>query len=141
MTPPQEDFMQSMSSRMDPPFAIKNRDSHLARCLEIALGAWMVTTPVLFNLTVEQTTSNFIVGAILVAAGLVGLFVWPAARFVSGLAGAWMIISAFVLPSISDSSIWTSVIFGICALGLATVPNYGSVRVLDRMHLHRHATV
>ncbi len=133
--------MKSMSTRMDPPFTIKNRDSHLARILELAIGLWMIASPVVFALTVEQTTSNIITGAVMGAAALLGLFAWPNARFVSGLAGAWMIVSAFVLPSIGDDSVWMSVIFGICALGLAAVPNYGSVHVLDRMHLHRHATV
>ncbi len=133
--------MKSMSSRMDPPFTIKNRDSHLARILEMALGAFMMCTPLLFTLTVEQETSNFIVGAIMAAAGLVGLLVWPNARYVSGVAGAWMIVSAFVLPSVADDSVWMTVIFGICAVGLAVVPNYGSIHVLDRVHLHRHATV
>ena len=137
--------MRSYSSNMDPPFSIKNRDSHLARIFEVVLGIWVFASPLLFLETEEQLYSNVIAGIVIVAASLVAVFFVPKTRYVTGLAGAWLVVSAFVLPSASDGPVWNAVIMGILAMGLSIVPNYGSPAVLDRMHHlgghhhHRHS--
>jgi hypothetical protein len=132
--------MLSMSSHMDPPFAIKRRDGRLARLVEILLGVWMFASPVLFTHTPEQAVSFMVVGVLIVVFGLASLFVVPQARYVTAALGVWLVISAFVLPMSTDDTMWNCILGGLAALGLASVPNEGEPAWLERVHLRRHAT-
>ncbi len=132
--------MRSLGSNMDAPFTIKNRDSQLARLFEIVLGIWVLGSSLLFADTDEQLVSNVISGAVIVVASLVAAFALPKMRYVTGLAGAWLIVSAFVLPSVNDGAMWNAAIMGVLTVGLSTVPNHGAPLALDRMHRH-HAAV
>jgi hypothetical protein len=91
--------------------------------LNFLLGAVLFFSPWLFGFGAEQTASlnAYVVGGIIAVMALMALFAFQAWEdVVSGLLGAWLIVSPWVLGfSGSDVAVLTHVLAGIAAIVLA----------------------
>jgi hypothetical protein len=91
--------------------------------LNFLLGAVLFFSPWLFGFGAEQSAAfnAYVVGAIIAVMALAALFAFQAWEdLVSGLLGAWLIVSPWVLGFTgSDAAVLTHVLAGIAAIVLA----------------------
>jgi hypothetical protein len=91
--------------------------------LNFLLGAGLFISPWLFGFGAEQTAAlnAYVVGGIIAVMALMALFafqIWE--EWVSGLLGAWLVISPWVLGfSGSSSAVLTHLVVGVAAIVLA----------------------
>ena len=91
--------------------------------LNFLLGAGLFFSPWLFGFDAEQSAAlnAYVVGAIIAVMALMALFAFQTwEELVSGLLGAWLVISPWVLGfSGSSPALLTHVLVGIAAIVLA----------------------
>lgn len=97
----------------------KLAQSRLASVLTIAVGAWMLLTPLAISMTGAALTSILITGGVIAVAGLVQLF-WinTLPSWVNAVAAIWLFISAFAF-TMSTGAAWNQVVFAVVAFLLA----------------------
>ena len=91
--------------------------------LNFLLGAGLFFSPWLFGFGAEQPAAlnAYVVGAIIAVMALMALFAFETwEEWVSGLLGAWLVISPWVLGfSGSSTALLTHVVVGVAAIVLA----------------------
>ncbi|HHW10029.1 MAG TPA: SPW repeat protein [Firmicutes bacterium] len=99
--------------------------------VKVVLGAWMIVTPWIFGITGETNASwnSWILGIIFAAIGIWALASpgIKALEWVSGIAGAWVFFSPWVLSfsNLANAS-WNAWIVGLIAAALAVWTAAGS---------------
>lgn len=108
--------------------------SRTASILTLALGVWLLLSPLAISISGGALVSLLIVGAVMVASGLVQLFTdnnLPS--WVMGLAAVWLFISAFAF-SVSNAVMWNEILSAIAAFILATWDGVETSEVQRRHH-------
>lgn len=99
-----------------------------ARIGNIILGVGLFISAFLWEHTQAQFTNSWLVGLAIAAVATIGLFA-PKARYANVVLAAWLIISVWALPTVSETTFWHNLLLGIVSLVLALVP---SARVVPR---------
>ncbi len=90
-----------------------------ARWVNALEGIWLFSSVFFWPHTTAQSTNSSIVGIVTTLLALVALGV-PAVRYLNTVAAAWLLVSAFVLPTLSLATRWNSVTVGI-VIGLLSL--------------------
>lgn len=93
--------------------------SRLASILTIAVGAWLMASPLFITVSGAAMGNVLIVGAIIALAGLLQL-VWNNAMpsWISAFAAIWLVVSAFIFTA-DTAFVWSTVISAVIAFALA----------------------
>jgi hypothetical protein len=83
-----------------------------ARWITVVEGTWLFASVFFWPHTTAQSTNNF---AVAVATSVIALIALgaPAVRYVNLAVAGWLIVSAFVLPTLSLATRWNSVTVGL----------------------------
>lgn len=110
--------------------------SRIASVLTMAVGAWLLLTPLVISMSGAALVSMMITGGVFVVVGLVQLF-WmnTLPSWVSGIAALWLFVSAFVF-STSTAAAWNEAISAIVAFVLAVWDGFEVGEVEHEHHLH-----
>jgi predicted ferric reductase len=95
-------------------------DSKAARWINILLGAWLFLSAFFWPHSATQYTNTWIMGIITVVLAIIAIGA-PAFRYLKTLAAVWLIISAFVLPTLSLATRWNNFFVGIVIGALSLV--------------------
>lgn len=115
----------------------KLAQSRVASVLMIAVGAWMLLTPLVISMTGAALVSILITGGVIAVLGLVQLF-WINAMpsWLNTVAAIWLFISAFAF-TMSTGAAWNQAVFAIVAFVLS-IWDGAEVSEVQREH-HSHA--
>ena len=93
--------------------------SRLASMLTVAVGAWLIVSPLFLTVNGAALVNVMIVGAIIALAGLLQL-VWDTTMpsWVSALAAVWLAMSAFIF-SAGTAFVWSTVLSAVAVFALA----------------------
>jgi hypothetical protein len=95
-------------------------DQKAARYVNAGVGVWLFISAFLWSHTPSQYANTWIMGIVVFAVALVALgAAWF--RVFNMAAGAWLVISAFVLPTISAATRWNNFIVGVVVVILSLV--------------------
>ena len=111
--------------------------SRVASVLMIAVGAWMLLTPLVISMTGAALVSILITGGVIAAVGLIQMF-WVNAlpSWINIVAAIWLFVSAFAF-SMSTGAAWNQAIFAVVAFLLAAWDG-AEISEVQREH-HSHA--
>ena len=114
----------------------KLMQSRLASVLTVAVGAWLLLTPLVISMTGAALVNIYIVGGVIAAAGLVQLF-WKNAlpSWVNALAAVWLFIAAFGF-TMSTGAAWNQAVLAVATFILATWDGLE----IDAVHREHHFT-
>ncbi len=90
----------------------------VARCLNIALGAWLYMSAPLWNHTFAQFNNARMVGALVVSVAGLAIVV-PLARCVNTVLAMWLFFSAFSLPALDARPMYNSLLVAIAIFTLS----------------------
>ena len=92
--------------------------------ISLLAGLWLILFPFMFAVTgTSFATNEYIVGIIVAVLSLVRLFAptegtgW--AGWVNGVAGLWLLISAFVFAGLMVGAVWNNVLIGLLVIIVA----------------------
>lgn len=93
--------------------------SRLASVLTIAVGAWLMASPLFITVSGAAMANVLIIGAVVALAGLVQL-IWnnTAPSWISAFAAIWLVVSAFIFNA-DAAFVWSTVIAAVIAFALA----------------------
>ena len=99
-----------------------------ARIANIALGLWLFVSSFLWPHTPAQLHNAWVVGIIVVTAGLIGIsgVHWP--RHVNAACGGWLIVSALFLSRGGGATFWNHVIVGFALAVFGMSPSIRDFR-------------
>lgn len=111
--------------------------SRVASVLMIAVGAWMLLTPLAISMTGAALSSILITGGFIAVVGLIQMF-WINAlpSWLNIVAAIWLFVSAFAF-TMSTGAAWNQAIFGIVVFLLAAWDG-AEISEVQREH-HSHA--
>ena len=112
--------------------------TRIASLLTAVVGVWLLISPLFIAITGGALVSTFIVGGILVAAGIVQFF-WEntVPSWVSGLTAIYMAVSA-VAFSMSGGVLWSTLAAAAAAFLLALWDGAEVDQVIQQHHVHAH---
>lgn len=117
--------------------------SRFASVLTMAVGAWVLLSPLFISITGAALTNLMVVGGVIVAAGLVQLF-WTSNRmpsWVSGMAAIWLFIAAFAF-TVSTAAAWSMALSAVAAFILTTWDGVELGQLQEQQYSqHHHAGV
>ncbi len=115
----------------------KLAQSRVASVLMIAVGAWMLITPLVISMTGAALVSILITSAVVALLGLIQLF-WINAlpSWLNTVAAVWLFISAFAF-TMSTGAAWNQAVFAVIAFVLS-VWDGAEMSEVERQH-HSHA--
>lgn len=109
--------------------------SRTASVLTVALGTWLVLSPIWISLTGGALVSLFITGGVMIFFGLVQLFTDNSLpSWIIGLAAIWLFISAFGFTGVSSTVSWNEAIAAVVAFLLSIWDGVEISHVHDRRH-------
>jgi hypothetical protein len=86
--------------------------------LNIIVGIWLFISTFLWRHSPAQFSNTWIMGVIVAGVAALAL-VWPTIRYLNTLAGTWLSISAFALPTIAAGTRWNNFLVGIIVVTLS----------------------
>lgn len=92
----------------------------LARFINILIAMWVIVAAFSYKPPVSQFVSMLIVGVLVMAFEALAFFS-NRLRFVDTIVGAWLVLSAFVLPTGSDFVLWNNFFCGVAIVVLSMV--------------------
>lgn len=109
----------------------KLAQSRVASVLMIAVGAWMLLTPLAISMTGAALVSILITGAVIVLLGLIQLF-WinSLPSWLNLIAAIWLFISAFAF-TMSTGAAWNQAVFAVIVFLLSA---WDGAEVSDIQH-------
>ncbi len=96
-----------------------------ARWLNIALGVWLFISAWVWPHTTSSATNTWIVGLLIVAAGIIAMYV-PWFRWVNTALAIWLFFSTFAFPHVTSGTMWNNAIVAIIVFIVSLIP--GQVR-------------
>ena len=91
------------------------------RAANIMLGVWLFISAFVWPHTLSSATNTWIVGLLIVIAGIVALYV-PWVRWLNAVLAAWLFISTLVFPHVIAATMWNNTIVAFLVFLLALVP-------------------
>src|SRR5580698_9645589 len=82
-------------------------DYATARIVNIVLGIWLFVSAFLWPHSYAQMTNTWIVGLLCIAFALIAMRV-PEARYLNTALAVWLLVSVWVLPTISVATQWNN---------------------------------
>jgi hypothetical protein len=112
--------------------------TRLASILAIAVGGWLVASPLFIQVSDAAFINVLIVGGIIALTGLVQL-IWTSTlpSWVMAIAAIWLAVTAFVFSAGADF-VWSAVLSAIAAFILAV---WDGIEVSHVQHHEHHASV
>ncbi|HVX48082.1 MAG TPA: hypothetical protein VHA05_01865 [Candidatus Saccharimonadales bacterium] len=102
----------------------------------IAVGAWMLITPLAISMTGAALVNILITGAVIALLGLIQLFwVNSLPSWLNIVAAIWLFISAFAF-TMSTGAAWNQAVFAVIAFLLAAWDGAEISEVRREHHLH-----
>jgi hypothetical protein len=102
-----------------------------AAIINILIGLWLMICPYLFQFDKTASNNSYIAGTLIITFAIIALWeVNRSARFLTMMAGGWMILSPFILNLESMTEIWLTILSGILTAAFSFVRgeikgNYG----------------
>lgn len=112
--------------------------SKMTRAVNIALGVWLFISAFLWTHTEAQFTNTWLLGVAIAAIAFLTMAT-PAMRWVNAALAAWLIVSVFVLPTVSNGTFWNNLLVGLVSLIASVVPFATSQRTLRGHGPRTHA--
>jgi hypothetical protein len=102
----------------------------------VALGAWMMLTPLAISMTGAALVNILITGGVIIVLGLIQLF-WINAlpSWLNTVAAIWLFISAFAF-TMSGGAAWNQAVFAIIAFVLSIWDGTEMSEVQREYHSH-----
>lgn len=94
----------------------------IIRGANLTLGAWLVVSAFLWPHSQQQFTNAWLVGLLVAAVALLGVWV-PSVRYVNTVLAVWLFVSSWILPRASTGTIWNHVLVAGAIFLLALVPS------------------
>jgi len=91
------------------------------RTATIVLGVWLFISAFVWPHTQSSATNTWIVGLLIVIAGIVALYV-PWVRWLNAVLAAWLFISTLVFPHVIAATMWNNTIVAFLVFLMALVP-------------------
>jgi hypothetical protein len=91
-----------------------------ARYVNIAAGAWLVLSALLWPHSRSQYVNTWFMGVLAMAIAAFALRI-RGLRYLNTVVGGWLIISAFALPTIAWGTRWNNFIIGVVIVGASLV--------------------
>lgn len=115
----------------------KLAQSRVASVLMVAVGAWMLLTPLAVSMTGAALVSILITGGAIALLGLIQLF-WinSLPSWLGTVAAIWLFISAFAF-TMSTGAAWNQAVFAIVAF-ILSIWDGAEMSEVQREH-HSHA--
>ena len=124
-----------MSSLTSTKMRLKGTDNGvIARGISALAGLWLLISAFAWPHTSDQMNNSLIVGVLAIIAAAVAAFVMQEGRYANTALSVWLFISAFVLQTVSNATLWNNVIVAIVMFACSLVP--GAVRS-DLLHRRR----
>ena len=110
--------------------------SRVASVLIIAVGAWMLITPLVISMTGAALVNILITGAVIALVGLIQL-PWMNAlpSWLNIVAAVWLFVSAFAF-TMSTGAAWNQAVFAVIVFLLAVWDGAEMSEVQREHHLH-----
>lgn len=93
---------------------------HIADGISLAAGLWLVVAPFVFGYTMTVAATNDIILGLAIGAIALYRVLYPASEprisWINIVLAAWLIVSAFVLPGRTMTTVWNNIIFGILVI-------------------------
>jgi uncharacterized membrane protein len=88
--------------------------------VSVALGAWVMASPVVLGTTGWAANNAHMVGALVVTFAAIGFSeAGRAGRLMNLLLGAWLIAAPFIFPGANQVSTWHDMVIGIAVMALS----------------------
>jgi hypothetical protein len=98
-----------------------NESGPWPRWLNIALGVWLFISAFVWPHTANSQANTWIVGVLVVAFALWGMFT-PPVRWVNTVLAVWLFFSTFFFAHITAGTVWNNAIVAILVFILSLVP-------------------
>jgi hypothetical protein len=92
------------------------------RKVNVALGAWLVLSAMLWPHTSWQLFNALITGGLIATFALAGLGGWPWGRSINVTLGFWLMTSSVLLPSTRNATIANHLLVGLAVVVVAALP-------------------
>jgi len=93
-----------------------------AAIIHILVGLWLMISPDLLQFGKTASSNNYIVGPLILTFAIIALWeVNRSVRFLNTVAGAWLIVSPFVLGLQSFIIIWNTILSGALIVGFSFI--------------------
>ena len=91
------------------------------RALPIALGAWLFVSAFLWPHGTGAAVNSWIVGLLIVVAGLIALRM-PWMRWLDTALAVWLFLSTLAMPSATGATLWNNLIVAVLVFLASLVP-------------------
>ena len=98
------------------------------RLINAILGFWLFLSTFLWRHTWQQAVNGWIVGMAVVTFSLLALAGYRSARYGTAVLGAWLILSALLLPRVGMGTYWNNVGVGFLLVMFGLAPSMRSLR-------------
>ena len=98
----------------------------------VVLGVWLFISAFLWRHTQVQFTNTWILGVIVVVATLLSLRV-SGLRIVDTLAGIWLFVTAFAMPTLHIGTVWNNAVVGALVF-LVSLASWNRAELRPRRH-------
>jgi hypothetical protein len=99
-----------------------------ARLVNVVLGFWLYLSAFAWSHSAFERANAWVSGIVVVTAALVGLRDTKAGRYVNTIVGAWLILSALLLPRLRVVTFWNQLIVGFALALFALAPSLSTLR-------------
>jgi hypothetical protein len=89
--------------------------------IKILLGVWLFISAFLWPHSTAQFNNAWMLGVIVVVAGILSMRGLGWASYVNAAAGAWLFLSSFFLPTLRAGTFWNHLLVGIALFVLAMI--------------------
>ncbi len=113
---------------------VPHSDHRPISTINIVLGAWLFLSAFLWLHSESQFTNAWLVGLISAVAAAAALR-YPVARFINTVAGAWMLLSVWILRTPNEATLWNHVLVGAVMFIVSLVPG------VTRAHTTSHRPI
>jgi hypothetical protein len=92
------------------------------------LGLWLFVSAIVWPHTPAQRVNAWVVGVLAVTAALIALRGKKLGRYVNAALGGWLILTALLLPRMTQATFWNHLLVGAAMAFFALVADLGALR-------------